>query len=270
MHNTYCLKVKEVQPGYVAGVLVYFIVELGGVKIHMSERELSQLFEDAPLRELVLPFAQKTVSLLVLKDACALHSEIDPGCDVYWGELWPAAVALADAIFAGAIPIPPDAGPVLEVGCGTGLVSIALALRGANVVASDREYRALRLTEENARRNGVAEKVSTTRIDWKERTGRRHALIIAGDCLYQADACWQLAAFLRDSLDGAAARAYVVDPDRWSARNFGFQAQEAGLRVSTFRRTVPFVREDGPVRGILKEDSAQAIEATFYELMLAE
>ena len=234
----------------------------------MSERIIPQLFEDAPLRELVLPFEQKTISLLVLQDARALHSEIDPGYDVYWGELWPAAVALADAIFAGAIPIPTNAGPVLEVGCGTGLVSIALALGGASVVASDREFRALRLTEENARRNGVAENVSTEQINWKERCGRRHALIIAGDCLYQSDACWQLAAFLRDSLDGAAARAYVVDPDRWSARNFGFQAQEAGLRISTFRRRVPFVREDGPVRGISSEAPPQSIEATFYELSL--
>ena len=237
----------------------------------MSAPEIPMLFEDAPLRELVLPFELQKISLLVLQNARALHSSIDPACDVYWGELWPAAVALADAVFAGAIPLPKNGDPVLELGCGTGLVSIALALRGAKVVATDREFRALRLTEENARRNGVSEKLLTARIDWKEPPASRHSLIIAGDCLYHAESCWQLAAFLRNTLAGPHARAYVVDPDRWSARNFGFQAQEAGLRVKTFRRRVPFVSEDGPVREIfLNAQTSPEIEATFYELSLSD
>lgn len=236
----------------------------------MSGAAIPQLFDDAPLRELNLPFEQRMLSLLMLQDARALHTEIDPGYDVYWGELWPAAVALADAIFAGAIRAPEQAGPVLEVGCGTGLVSVALAMSGAKVIASDREFRALRLAGENARRNGVAERVATQRLDWREPYAGRHALIIAGDCLYQADACWQLAVFLRETLDGPGARAYVVDPDRWSARNFGFQAQEAGLRIRTFRRRIPFVRENGPVREISARTSGagQSIDATFYELSL--
>lgn len=237
----------------------------------MGATEIPMLFEDAPLRELVLPFDRQRLSLLVLQNARALHSSIDPACDVYWGELWPAAVALADAIFAGAIQAPKSEDPVLELGCGTGLVSVALAQRGATVVATDREFRALRLTEENARRNGVSEKLSTARIDWKEPHSSRYSLIIAGDCLYHADSCWQLAAFLRNTLAGPTARAYVVDPDRWSARNFGFQAQEAGLSVKTFRRRVPFVREDGPVREIFSTASnSPEIEATFYELSLSE
>jgi predicted nicotinamide N-methyase len=237
----------------------------------MSAPEIPMLFEDAPLRELVLPFERQRLSLLVLQNARALHSSIDPACDVYWGELWPAAVALADAVFSDAIPLPKNGDPVLELGCGTGLVSVALALRGASVVATDREFRALRLTEENARRNGVSEKLSTARIDWKEPHATKHALIIAGDCLYHADSCWQLAAFLRNTLAGPHARAYVVDPDRWCARNFGFQAQEAGLSVKTFRRRVPFMREDGPVREIFSSaPSSPEIEATFYELALSE
>jgi hypothetical protein len=63
-----------------------------------------------------------------------------------------------------------------------------------------------------------------------------------------------------------------VDPDRWTARNFKFLAQEAGLNVKMYRRKIPFVTGQGPVREFPTEDPhaerRQPIEATFYELTL--
>ncbi|MGQ0536439.1 MAG: HemK2/MTQ2 family protein methyltransferase [Methanobacteriota archaeon] len=44
----------------------------------------------------------------------------------------------------------------IEIGCGTGLVAIEAARRGARVAATDRNPRAVRLTDENAAANGVS------------------------------------------------------------------------------------------------------------------
>jgi predicted nicotinamide N-methyase len=238
--------------------------------LNMSNSTLPALFPDAPVRELVLPFRTRTFSLLVLENACALHSTLDgEAAEVYWGDLWPAALALAGALLDHAIDLPPNSA-VLEIGCGAGLISLAAAAAGGpttRVIATDREPRALLLAAENARRNGLSEQIATRQLNWSERSTERYSLILAGDCLYQSDACWQLAGFIRDSLaDGG--RAIVVDPDRWSARNFGLLARQAGLNVRTFQRRVPFAAAHGPVREICL-NPAVPLDATFYELTIS-
>jgi len=50
---------------------------------------------------------------------------------------------------------------VLEVGCGAGVVSVALALSGAQVTAVDVSASGLRVTQERAQHYGVAERVTT-------------------------------------------------------------------------------------------------------------
>jgi ubiquinone/menaquinone biosynthesis C-methylase UbiE len=62
---------------------------------------------------------------------------------------------------------------ILEVGCGAGVVSVALALSGAQVTAVDVSASGLRVTEERAAHYGVAERVSTLlcpaeRLDFPE------------------------------------------------------------------------------------------------------
>jgi predicted nicotinamide N-methyase len=242
----------------------------------MPDSNIPELFEFIPLRELTLPFAFREISILVVKDPySSLAADLgDPQHDIYWGDLWPAAVALADAIFDGSISIPEEA-PILEIGCGSGLAALAAALKGARVIAADRELRALDLAKENARRNGVADRVHVEKINWSQPYTRKHRLIFAADCLYQPDGGWPLAAFIRDTLDpdpAANSRAIVVDPDRWTARNFKFLAQEAGLKVSVHRRKIPFVAGQGPVQQVPFTDPhaqlRQPIEATFYEMTL--
>ena len=52
---------------------------------------------------------------------------------------------------------------VLDVGCGSGVLSVAAALLGAdNVVATDIDTDALAMTSENAERNGVAARITIT------------------------------------------------------------------------------------------------------------
>jgi S-methylmethionine-dependent homocysteine/selenocysteine methylase/SAM-dependent methyltransferase len=54
----------------------------------------------------------------------------------------------------------------LDVGCGTGILGIQLALNGASHVrAIDIDERAVRNTETNAHRNGVADRMTAARID---------------------------------------------------------------------------------------------------------
>ncbi|MCY3023443.1 MAG: 50S ribosomal protein L11 methyltransferase [Planctomycetota bacterium] len=241
--------------------------------------QIPSLIPNATLRELVLPFARQPIELLVVKDpwATLAANKDDPQHDVYWGELWPSGVALADAVLDGTIPLPDGPEPILEVGCGTGLVSIATAIAGAagmSVLMTDREPRALLLGQENAQRNGVAERVRGMRLDWSQKYDGQHRLIFAADCLYLTDAGWRLAVFLRRALSRApGARAVLVDPDRLTARNFSYVAREAGFQVRMFQRRVPFMVAHGPVRELHRQDPHAAIreplEATFYELTIA-
>lgn len=241
---------------------------------------LPLLFPDAPLREVALPFAPQTISLLLLKDATAL-AEGDteyPNGDIYWGELWPAGLACAAGVLAGEIVWQRGSAPILEIGSGAGVVSIAAALAmklglapRTPIIATDREPRALELIKANALRNGVAEFVSTEQLDWQRKYSRQHPLIFAADCLYRPDAGRQLATFLRQALtdDG---RALVIDPERWSARHFSLHAQQAGLAVKTFRRVAPFAGAHGPVGKPAGPAfyTERAIDCVFYELNIAE
>jgi D-alanine-D-alanine ligase len=69
---------------------------------------------------------------------------------------------------AGLLDIQPGE-EVLELGCGSGLLSIAAAKLGASrVVATDLDPRALQATEKNARRNRVAERIDIRAGSWYE------------------------------------------------------------------------------------------------------
>jgi len=246
----------------------------------VSAPEIPALIPNAPLRELVLPFARRRLSILVLQDPWATLAADgdDPQQDAYWGELWPSAVALADAILDGSVALPAGPEPILDLGCGSGLAALAAAAVARpeqRVIAADREPRALVLAQENARRNGLAERVGTVRLDWTKPYAGRHRLILAADCLYRSEANAQLAVFLRSALCSepeARARAIVVDPDRLTARNFSYVARAAGFEVRIYVRPVPFIAEQGPVRDLNAPPRHAAAlgppEATFYELTL--
>jgi predicted nicotinamide N-methyase len=246
----------------------------------MTAEGLPELFPGARLRECHLPFGSGALSLLVLQDPLAL-AEAEPDTDIYWGELWPASIALAEGLLSGDMWLPNGPEPVLELGCGAGLASIAAARAGAGgleVLATDREQRALALTDLNAGRNGVAACVRTARLDWCEPYDGKHRLILAADCLYAPGAAQPLLSFLRRALVSdphAEARAILVDPDRWSARDFHYQAQEAGFAVRKLRRSVPFTAGAEakallPLSGPPSDADSrgdQPLEVSFYELM---
>jgi predicted nicotinamide N-methyase len=95
----------------------------------------------------------------------------------YWAELWPAAIALAEAL-------PDVAGlRVVELGCGLGVPSLAAAARGAQVTATDWAADAIELLRRNAERNALP--VRAVVRDWREPWEERFDLVLAADVLYE-------------------------------------------------------------------------------------
>src|SRR3954447_15963288 len=70
----------------------------------------------------------------------------------YWADLWPSAELLARTVIGRAL----RGARVLELGCGLGLPSVAAALAGGRVLASDWAAEAVEAARANAARNDVA------------------------------------------------------------------------------------------------------------------
>jgi predicted nicotinamide N-methyase len=122
----------------------------------------------------------------------------------YWAELWPAALALAEAL--------PDVQGlrVVELGCGLGVPSLVAAARGADVTAVDWAEDAIELLQENATRNGLT--LRAERRDWREPWDERFDLALAADVLYERRNVEPVLARLRElapvALVGLAKRPY--------------------------------------------------------------
>lgn len=177
------------------------------------------------------------LSLVRPPDAAALIDEEQFEVDEflpYWAELWPAGVALAEAL-------PPDlrGRRVLELGCGLGLPSLVAAARGAHVLATDWAPEALELLLLNARRNGISLETACVRWDEPERLPSDWELVLAADVLYEHRNVPQLLALLQ-RLD---AEVLLAEPGRPPAQAFfrtaraHWDVEETGDRVYRLART---------------------------------
>jgi predicted nicotinamide N-methyase len=101
----------------------------------------------------------------------------------YWAELWPSALSLAEALGRRDL----RGARVAELGCGLALPSVAAALGGARVLATDWSEDALAAARRNARRNRVY--VETLRSSWAEpevlAARAPFDLVVASDVLYE-------------------------------------------------------------------------------------
>src|SRR5947209_7585308 len=84
----------------------------------------------------------------LLDERAFVHEEFLP----YWAELWPSAIVLARAVAKRSL----RGARTVELGCGLGAPSIAAALAGGRVLATDWSADAVRFARRNARRNGAA------------------------------------------------------------------------------------------------------------------
>ncbi|MGH2933542.1 MAG: class I SAM-dependent methyltransferase [Gaiellaceae bacterium] len=149
----------------------------------------------------------------------------------YWAELWPSGVALA-AVLGG---LELAGRRVLELGAGLGLPSLAAAIRGAEVLATDWADDAVALLRANAERNGIALRAERVRWDEPEPLLRqgRWDLVLGADLLYERRNAEQLLQLL-PRLGGEL---LLAEPGRPFARAFleRFGVEEVADRVYRLR-----------------------------------
>ena len=121
------------------------------------------------------------------RDVVKVFYELNFGADgeepPYWAKPWPCGEELARAV-AGALPA---GSRVLELGCGLALPSMAAALGGAYVLATDQAPDALAFADYNARRNHIPLDVAS--CDWTDPVaavaGAPWDVVLPADVLYR-------------------------------------------------------------------------------------
>jgi predicted nicotinamide N-methyase len=135
----------------------------------------------------------------------------------YWAELWPSGVALARAVSARAL----RGARVVELGCGLGLPSIAAALAGGRVLATDWSQAAVARAADNAQRNDAG--IDTLVASWTEpepiAARGPFELVLASDVLYERRDVEPLLAVLPRLL-APHGEAWIADPGRPPATDF--------------------------------------------------
>jgi predicted nicotinamide N-methyase len=147
------------------------------------------------------------------------HEEFLP----YWAELWPSGVALARDVSARSL----RGARTLELGCGLGLPSIAAALAGGRVLATDWSPHAMAMTERNAARSGAS--LETLVCDWR-RPGpllerAPWDVVLAADVLYERRNVDTLTELLPRLVD-VRGEILLADPGRVLAEKFLESAEQ--------------------------------------------
>lgn len=190
----------------------------------------TDLIEDVvPLgagRELVL-LRPRDAEALLDEDVFAQRDEFIP----YWADLWPSAVLLARTLAGRAL----RGARVLELGCGLGLPSLAAALAGGRVLATDWAPTAIEAVHLNARRNAL--ELEAAVVDWQDASALLARgpwdLVIAADVLYERRNVAPLTRLLGE-LD---AETWLADPGRDPALALLADLELAGWRRSDLAAT---------------------------------
>jgi predicted nicotinamide N-methyase len=191
--------------------------------------------EREELIEEIVGLDGRQISLLRPRDATELldeeafeqRDEFIP----YWADLWPSAILLARTLANRSL----RGARVLELGCGLGLPSLAAALAGGRVLATDWAPEALAAVQVNAERNEIA--VETLLVDWQEPAALLERgpfdLVIAADVLYERRNVRPLTELLV-ALD---TEAWIADPERPPAAELVSGLELAGWTASALART---------------------------------
>jgi len=149
----------------------------------------------------------------------------------YWADLWPSAELLARTVIARAL----RGARVLELGSGLGLPSIAAALAGGRVLASDWSPEAVEAVRRNAARNDA--RLDALVCSWQEPDELLARgpwdLVLAADVLYER----RNIAPLRELLGRLACETWLADPGRAPAEELLADLDVAGWSCSTLART---------------------------------
>jgi predicted nicotinamide N-methyase len=145
----------------------------------------------------------------------------------YWAQPWPVSVLLTEAV------LKEEEGrqrPAVEIGCGIGLVSLAAAVRGWTIVASDYDSDALAFTERNAGRNGL-HLAGCRYLDYRiPLEAPQFDCVLGSDLLYERSKSAPVARWIASALKPGGF-ALLGDPNRSAAELFPQHAREAGLAL---------------------------------------
>src|SRR3954464_5070385 len=184
------------------------------------------------LVEEVVAIAGHDLALLRPRDAEALLDEEAFDRDEflpYWAELWPSALALARMVAPRAL----HGARTLELGCGLGLPSLAAALAGGRVLATDWSPQAIALVGDNAARNSIA--LDAERADWAAPGALLERapwdVVLGADLLYERRNAELLLALLPRLL-GPASELWLADPGRPPAGPF-LEAAAAPFEIAS-------------------------------------
>jgi predicted nicotinamide N-methyase len=173
-----------------------------------------------------LRFLRPRSSEDLLDEEAFEHEEFLP----YWAEVWPSGVALARDVATRAL----RGARTLELGCGLALPSIAAALAGGRVLATDWSRDAIALAAANAERSDAA--LETLVCDWSRPdpllARAPWELVLAADVLYElrnVDALLDLLPRLVDR----RGEILLADPGRPNAERFLAAAEAAFERRTT-------------------------------------
>jgi predicted nicotinamide N-methyase len=184
--------------------------------------------ESVPLRGAALDVLRPRDAEALLDELAFEREEYLP----YWAELWPSGVALARRVAARAL----RGARVLELGCGLGLPSLAAALAGGRVLATDWSPQAIELLRDNAARNGA--ELETAVVDWQRPAPLLERapwdLVLGADLLYERRNVAPLLELL-PALLGQRGELWLADPGR----------APAGAFLAAFERLAEAA--DGPV-----------------------
>lgn len=186
----------------------------------------------------------RDVNILRPRSAEDLISETDFERDErlpYWAELWPSSTILANFIAADTRPRT----RVIELGAGVGLVSIAAAIAGHEVTATDYYEDALAFARANAFRN-LGYEIDTALVDWRAVSPDlpRFDVVLASDVLYESRYA-PLIASVVDRFLSSRGVAYIADPGRVAVNAFVDACVERNLLIHT-RASRPY--QAGTVR----------------------
>lgn len=201
-------------------------------KIYALRRELAARYQLGEERH---NLCGRKISITCVEDAEALFGKLvcaDPdSLDVrderlpYWATLWDSALVLADVLLSDQVLAPGE--PVLELGCGLGLVSAIACLKRARVTATDYQPDALKFTQLNGLQiAGIAPRV--TRLDWRAPPqNQRYPTLLGADLVYEPRFFDPLIATF-DALLMPEGRVLFCEPNRMVGEPFFDRLSNAG------------------------------------------
>ncbi len=182
---------------------------------------------DIGRRAIVLTVPRVPDAFLDAPDVLQRHEQT--GYMPYWTYLWPAAEVMARWLDAGHVPLED---PVLELGCGTGLVGLVAAWRGHTVAFNDYDPLAVATALFNARRHGLND-VRGAVFDWAAPPAMQFATILGCEITYETSVHEPVVSAV-DRLLAPGGTCWLGDAGRHCAGDFLETAERAGFEVALF------------------------------------